>query len=528
MSQKPAAQISRKTLAIKRTDGEPLLRTDLQYDVLHNIFTDDHAVFTDPHQTLHGDPAGTKVCFRDLYVNAIMRSPKATKVLREKMQDVPTFATDFAMLALLTNVGRINTTMSFFPEMKTAIRTYHPIPALQRTAGNLQDAPRIKHILKACILDEEEGKNAPSTPSDILSRSSAGQIPSTTITNLIFVMANFSAPLGQSHFPEDLEFLDLFLPVKISSASRARAFLWLCYHFLEAPSLDQDDDYDADGSAQPNPFSEQRSPGRLPPLIRLTPEEYVLENQDSEAEKELGVKLVEQRAGILKNHTAKGHLDVVGDDDDKASVASEPKPKGRRGAAASLNKAASAKEKKTAADKTRRERLKKVKAEKEAPLSAPPSFDDDERGGFPPEKQRNQYPALLSNERQYPTEAPQHVRRQGAPRHASSQTPEPPSHRPHPYLPYKHYNGRHSRSRNPRPAAPPRSMLQQTWHVVTHSDPLVDSDDEFADEHVRHDYIQRLQLLTRLQQQRFPDEEPSPQMDVDSGSVTPTYRRPFV
>lgn len=54
--------------------------------------------------------------------------------------------------------------------MKTTIRTYHPIPALQRTNGNLQDAPRIKHILKACTLDDGDNRNPPSTPSDILAR----------------------------------------------------------------------------------------------------------------------------------------------------------------------------------------------------------------------------------------------------------------------------------------------------------------------------------------------------------------------
>jgi hypothetical protein len=55
--------------------------------------------------------------------------------------------------------------------MKTAIRTYHPIPALQKTNGNLQDAPRIKNILKSCLLDGEAKEGVPTTPLDILSRS---------------------------------------------------------------------------------------------------------------------------------------------------------------------------------------------------------------------------------------------------------------------------------------------------------------------------------------------------------------------
>ena len=56
-----------------------------------------------------------------------------------------------------------------FPEMKTAIRTYHPVPSLQRTNGNMQDAPRIKHILKTSLL-EDETKAPPATPADILAR----------------------------------------------------------------------------------------------------------------------------------------------------------------------------------------------------------------------------------------------------------------------------------------------------------------------------------------------------------------------
>lgn len=57
-----------------------------------------------------------------------------------------------------------------FPEMKTALRTYHPVPALQRTNGNLQDAPRIKNILKTCFLPEE-AQGMVTTPSDVLARS---------------------------------------------------------------------------------------------------------------------------------------------------------------------------------------------------------------------------------------------------------------------------------------------------------------------------------------------------------------------
>ena len=57
-----------------------------------------------------------------------------------------------------------------FPEMKTALRTYHPVPSLQKTDGNLQDAPRIKNCLKAALLPTEAKTVPPSTLSDVSER----------------------------------------------------------------------------------------------------------------------------------------------------------------------------------------------------------------------------------------------------------------------------------------------------------------------------------------------------------------------
>jgi Ino eighty subunit 1 len=92
----------------------------LQYDFLYHIFAAPERVFTDP--TLPTPPkedgggggggGGGTVTFRDLYVHALMSSPRCSKALREKMQETPEFATDFAKMSLLANVGRVNTTMT--------------------------------------------------------------------------------------------------------------------------------------------------------------------------------------------------------------------------------------------------------------------------------------------------------------------------------------------------------------------------------------------------------------------------------
>ncbi|KAG5639376.1 hypothetical protein H0H81_003520 [Sphagnurus paluster] len=368
-SRRPSPSPQKKAVALKRVDGEPLNRTDIQYDVLFNIFNDTHDVFTDPYPS-HDSPA-RKITFRDLYLKTIQHSPKATKALKDKMSDSPMFAEDFAMLALLVNVGRVNTTMSFFPEMKTAIRTYHPIPALQRTAGNLQDAPRIKHILKSTILDNDHG-NPPSTPADILARVKSGQVPSTTVMNLVFVFANHSTPIGHLHFGDNLDFIDLFLRENISSVSRARAFLWLCYHYLESPLASSDDDYDDDGPS--NPFADSRR-GNTPTFMYLSDSEIGQENVDPENEKVLGQKLVAQRAEILKTQGAKETVKqgkpldgiVIGDEEDESPI-SGAKPKVKRaapGKAKSTTK--EAKEKKAASAALRRSRLKEKAKGQESP-----------------------------------------------------------------------------------------------------------------------------------------------------------------
>lgn len=53
--------------------------------------------------------------------------------------------------------------------MQTALRTYHPVPSLSKTGGNLQDAPRIRKMLKASQLLGED--KADLTLADILTRS---------------------------------------------------------------------------------------------------------------------------------------------------------------------------------------------------------------------------------------------------------------------------------------------------------------------------------------------------------------------
>ncbi|KAF8167910.1 hypothetical protein B0H34DRAFT_683630 [Crassisporium funariophilum] len=284
----PVGYLSRKALPIKRNDAEPLTREDVQFDLLQYLFNDSNIVFTNPLSGKH-----PKMSFGDLYISALYNSSKCSKVLKEKMLETPLFSIEFAKISLLTNVGRINTTMAFFPEMKTALRTYHPVPSLQKTDGNAQDAPRIKNCLKAALLASELKAAPPSTPEEVLEKRRAGLKPPTSVVNLIFVLANHAAPLASVHFDGSLNFLDLFLPNKtkrLSSHDRGKAFLWLLYHYLESDT-------------GPNPFDDYYSskhPGKIPTLHRLTMHDYENENVDTQEEIQWGSQRSHERNIFLQ------------------------------------------------------------------------------------------------------------------------------------------------------------------------------------------------------------------------------------
>ncbi|KAG7450310.1 uncharacterized protein BT62DRAFT_927627 [Guyanagaster necrorhizus] len=492
----------KKPLAIKRADGEPLTRVDLQYDFLLHIFSDDQRVFTDPYSSAFGGPAGCKVSFRDLYVNAIMHSTKATKALKDSMSASAIFATDFAMLALLANVGRVNTTMSFFAEKKTAVRTYHPIPALQRADGNLQDAPRIKGLLKACTVPDEDPKSVPTTPGDILTRATTGKVPPTSIATIIFILSNYSPAIGQEHFLNELEFIDLFLPVEVSSASRARAFLWLCYHFHEATSAVNEDDYDTEVLSV-NPFCDSHRLGKAPAFVMITRAEAEKENVDTEEEIARAEKSVNHRNDIINkvvgsvstSSTSSTSKAIHNGEENVPEV--KAKSKRNTGVPMTLKEK---KERKALWDKQYRERVKnkamleknKESKQKETKQKeVQPPADAAEFGPFP----RGREPLYA---------APSY-------RHSS---PDVPSTYQHRYAPYKfgtvgdpNWSSRYA-SHSKGVGSSHKSMLDHAWHVINCTDPLLDSDDE-PDDHVHRDYSKRLRIIARVR-----GKEPTPEPEL--------------
>jgi Ino eighty subunit 1 len=97
-----------KVRHLKKDDGEPLWRADIQYDFLKHIFEDDKKVFTNSYEP---DTLGLQT-FADLYIDAMARSSKTSKILRDKLLSEHEPAKNMAMVCLLVNLGRMNTTLN--------------------------------------------------------------------------------------------------------------------------------------------------------------------------------------------------------------------------------------------------------------------------------------------------------------------------------------------------------------------------------------------------------------------------------
>ncbi len=75
---------------------------------LRAVFNDEQKVFTNSYE-----PGRIgKQCFADLYIDTMSRSSKTSKVLRDKLLSDREAAKGMAMVCLLVNIGRMNTTLN--------------------------------------------------------------------------------------------------------------------------------------------------------------------------------------------------------------------------------------------------------------------------------------------------------------------------------------------------------------------------------------------------------------------------------
>ncbi|KAB8239761.1 hypothetical protein ETB97_008078 [Aspergillus alliaceus] len=299
---------------LKKEDGIPLWRKDIQYQFLKLVFEDKTPVFT-------RWPDGQKgLDFADVYIDAMARSSKTSKILKDKLQNDKQAAISMAMVCLLVNFGRMNTTLNFFPEMRAQLRTYHSIPSLQahqdpNAYKQLQDAPRLKSILKGASEDVDQ----PNTLDKIKRQS----IPRTNPVNLIFVLAQYAPKVSELHFFPPRDFFDLVMRSTLSSKSRAKAFLWLMWWYLESDFSHE--------AALNNPFGPGLAadgngglPIKVPSFESLTEEQANEENVDTQSEIEYGEAKRLERKRILEEdepipritkRSKKGLLEPGYDDD---------------------------------------------------------------------------------------------------------------------------------------------------------------------------------------------------------------------
>jgi Ino eighty subunit 1 len=91
---------------LKKDDGIPLWRKDIQYDFLKLVFEDAQPVFTKQSDSTKGHT------FADIYLDAMAKSSKCSKILKDKLLTERPAAMNMAMVCLLVNVGRMNTTLN--------------------------------------------------------------------------------------------------------------------------------------------------------------------------------------------------------------------------------------------------------------------------------------------------------------------------------------------------------------------------------------------------------------------------------
>ncbi|EUC35448.1 hypothetical protein COCCADRAFT_90868 [Bipolaris zeicola 26-R-13] len=283
---------------LKKDDGIPLWRKDIQYDFLKLVFEDDKRVFTKQSDSTSGHT------FADIYLDAMAKSSKCSKILKDKLLTERPAAINMAMVCLLVNVGRMNTTLNFFPEMRAQLRTYHSIPSLQahqdpNAYKQLQDAPRLKSILKGATEDQEQ----PSTIEEIM----AATVPRTNPVNLIFVLSQYAPKISELHFFPPRDFFDLVMRSNLSSRSRATAFLWLMWWYLESDFTKEAAEGNPFGPGQPGPADDPTTaefPIKCPPFEILTPDQEALENVDTPDEQAFGEVKRKERTAILASDMA--------------------------------------------------------------------------------------------------------------------------------------------------------------------------------------------------------------------------------
>jgi Ino eighty subunit 1 len=149
----------------------------------------------------------------------------------------------------------------------------------------------LKSILKGASEDTDEPRT--------LEAIQDHPIPRTNPVNLIFTLSQYAPKVTELHFMPPRDFFDLVMKPTISSQSRAQAFLWLMWWYLQS-------DFSEDAALN-NPFGAgRRAPNdtlsnRIPDLEEMTEEHAAEENRDPPDEISFGEEKQQERKRILEN-----------------------------------------------------------------------------------------------------------------------------------------------------------------------------------------------------------------------------------
>ncbi|SCU97972.1 LAMI_0F12354g1_1 [Lachancea mirantina] len=258
---------SKYTRHLKKPDGEFFTRKDIQFEFLRQLFSDKQTLFSNHYQDTfqigHSESPESlnvtdetyaarkfidneKLTFSECYLLSVASSTKCSKVLRDKLLFDQNVAFSTCVLSLLVNTGRLNTTINFFLEMTSQLRTFHSIPCLQRDARDpksLQDTPRLKSILKNLplgndpipLMEHLEGTAGDNTRID------------SNPVNLVFALCENAALLNSTLLrryvgtpvAEEFTLFDIFDNAAYDPIQRANIFLWLMYVHLETDLSEQ-------------------------------------------------------------------------------------------------------------------------------------------------------------------------------------------------------------------------------------------------------------------------------------------------
>ena len=113
---------------IKKDDGVPLWRKDIQYEFLKTVFNDKRSTFTRVSDSM-------KNCnFADIYIDAMANSSKTSGVFKGQTEERQKGRRRHGDDMSAGQCGSHEHNTQFLPEMRAQLRTYHAIPALQAHA----------------------------------------------------------------------------------------------------------------------------------------------------------------------------------------------------------------------------------------------------------------------------------------------------------------------------------------------------------------------------------------------------------